>query len=186
MSRPTTSSGPPHAISAQWRTAFHRHELQSLPQKLTAWGRVIDRKKFPNNTPEQVQNLVARLQALTYRIEELLEAGDVRQSPSLTRALGDDVHAWRKSIESALGQWSTESEPTPAGDLGDRLATWLKALEARIEHTLDQSDKEKFSQQDAENFYRLLGGYRGVSEAAVAYAGIAAGVDWTHWREERF
>ena len=32
----------------------------------------------------------------------------------------------------------------------------------------------------------LLGGYRGVSEAALAYAGAAQAVNCSHWREERF
>jgi hypothetical protein len=32
----------------------------------------------------------------------------------------------------------------------------------------------------------LLGGLRGVSEASVAYAGIAGKIDWLQWREEKF
>ncbi len=35
-------------------------------------------------------------------------------------------------------------------------------------------------------FYRLLGGYRGVSDAALAYARAAGAIDWKQWQEEKF
>ena len=39
---------------------------------------------------------------------------------------------------------------------------------------------------DYAGFYRYLGGFRGLSEAAIGYAGVAAAVDWEPWREARF
>jgi dipeptidyl aminopeptidase/acylaminoacyl peptidase len=42
------------------------------------------------------------------------------------------------------------------------------------------------TEEEGESFYRVLGSYRGVSEAALAYAGAAADTDWTHWQEEKF
>jgi uncharacterized membrane protein YccC len=33
---------------------------------------------------------------------------------------------------------------------------------------------------------QLLGSYRGVSEAAIAYTAVVGDVDWAQWREERF
>jgi hypothetical protein len=42
------------------------------------------------------------------------------------------------------------------------------------------------NQEEGELFFRLLGGYRGVSEAALAYAGAAQPINWSQWREERF
>ena len=59
-------------------------------------------------------------------------------------------------------------------------------LEARIREALDKAPEDRISDRDAENFYRLLGAYRGVSEALVEYAGNAGGIDWERWREERF
>jgi hypothetical protein len=59
-------------------------------------------------------------------------------------------------------------------------------MEQRIDATIEQADRETLSNEDGENFYRLLGAYRGVSEAAVAYAGNAATIDWAEWSEEKF
>jgi len=42
------------------------------------------------------------------------------------------------------------------------------------------------SSQDGENFYRLLGAYRGLSEAMVEYAGASGVIDWAGWRQEKF
>jgi hypothetical protein len=59
-------------------------------------------------------------------------------------------------------------------------------LEDRIEETLNNAGEGTLSAQDGENFYRLLNAYRGVSDAVVAYAGAAQGIDWEQWRESRF
>ena len=67
-----------------------------------------------------------------------------------------------------------------------RLAARLAALEQRIDEAFEQADVGALEGSDIENFYRLLGGYRGVSEAAVAYAGTAGTIDWAQWREEVF
>jgi hypothetical protein len=96
------------------------------------------------------------------------------------------VHAWRESIESLFVKWSGNPGSEPAVDLEQRLAAMLSELEQRIDATIEQAGRESLSEEDGENFYRLLGAYRGVSEAAVAYAGNAATIDWADWREEKF
>ena len=39
---------------------------------------------------------------------------------------------------------------------------------------------------DRERLYRLLGAYRGLSEAGLNYATVAEGIPWGAWRESRF
>jgi uncharacterized membrane protein YccC len=170
----------------RWKIAFYRHELKTLPAKIAAWGRSINKKHFPNNTPEKVQALVDGLQILVYRIEELLEAGDTHQAQSLARAMGDDLRAWRAGIETTFGKWSSSYAGEPAAGLQERLATWLSGLEKRIGAALQQTDTQALGERDAESFFRLLGGMRGVSAAAVAYAAVAGTIDWEEWREEVF
>jgi len=62
----------------------------------------------------------------------------------------------------------------------------MKHLEARTRDTLDKTPDGQLGDRDEENFYHLLGAYRGVSEALVDYAGSAGEIDWACWREERF
>jgi hypothetical protein len=100
--------------------------------------------------------------------------------------MGEDFRVWRTGLEGAFGAWSSSHETEPAADLQERLATWLTGLETRIGEALEQTDTETPGDQARENFYRLLGGFRGVSEAAIAYATAAASIDWAQWREEVF
>jgi uncharacterized membrane protein YccC len=171
---------------AQWKIAFYRHEMKSLPGKIGVWSKAIDQSKFSSNKPDQVQQLVTNLQGLMYRIEYLLEARESHQAEALAREMTQSVHAWRESIESIFVKWSDNPGKESAVDLEQRLATTLRVLEQRIDTTVEQADRKTLSEAEGENFYRLLGAYRGVSEAAVAYAGIAGTIDWVDWSEEKF
>jgi len=170
----------------RWKAEFYRHELRALPGKIGAWGKAINPKHFPDISPAELQALVTSLQTLVYRIEELREAGDAPHAESLVRAMGEDLRAWRTGVEATFGTWSTRDETEPAEALRERLATWRSGLEKRIGEVLQQTDAETIGDQATENFLRLLGGIRGVSEAAVAYAGVAGTIDLAHWREEVF
>ena len=184
MSPKATKPGRESGLD-RWRTAFHERQLSSLPAKIAAWGKSIDPKRFPDNTPEQIQALAAGTQALVYRIEQFLEAGAFRQAEPLARELRDDILTWHAGIEATFGRWSRNPEAEPVAALRQRLETGLGRLEDRIKEVLNRAGGN-VSREEGENFFRLLGGYRGVSEAALAYASAAGLIRWAHWREERF
>jgi uncharacterized membrane protein YccC len=186
MSSVIREPGSKASALAQWKIAFYLHEMKSLPGKIGVWSKAIDQNKFPSNKPDQVQSLVTTLQGLMYRIEYLLEARETRQAESLAREMTQSVHAWRESIESIFVKWSDNPGSESAVDLEQRLAAVLSVLEQRIDATVEQADRQSFSEEEGENFYRMLGAYRGVSEAVVAYAGNAANIDWAEWNEEKF
>jgi len=168
------------------RRAFHRRELLSLPEKLQTWGSQIDRKRFPHNTPDRIEGIVTGTRTLAYRIEELIRARGAPQASILVRELRDDVRSWRIVIEQGLKNWSERPETESVAELRERLSARLAKLNARIAETLNSAGEGQVSDQESRSFYRLLGSYRGLSEAAVAYAGSAAEIDWAEWREERF
>jgi uncharacterized membrane protein YccC len=186
MSSVIREPGRKASALARWKIAFFLHEMKSLPGKIGVWSKAIDQSKFSSNKPDQVQRLVTTLQELMYRIEYLLEARETGQAESLAREMKQSVHAWRESIESIFVKWSENPGSEPAVDLEQRLAAGLSVLEQRIDTAIEQVDRENLSKEDGENFYRLLGAYRGVSEATVAYAGIAGTIDWVDWNEEKF
>ena len=170
----------------RWRKAFHTRELASLPAKLGAWAHFIDTKRLSTTSPDQVQALVISLQALTYRMQELLEARQNPQSQFLVEQLLEDIRAWRLRIQSAFQRLSED----PA--VGDRerfsavLNEILAHLETLTEETMNKAGQDQISDREGEYFYRLLGAYRGVSEALVDYAGSAGAIGWARWREARF
>ena len=175
-----------HTVTERWWADFHRHELKTLPAKITAWDRAIDRTKFPVNTPEHVQGLITSLQTLVYRLNELDEVWERKQVISFTPTLGEDIQSWRTGLEETFAKWSLHPNAHGAADLPDLLAKWLDALETRIEAVLAKTDITGLSPEDGQNFFRLLGGIRGVTAAAVGCAGAASVIDWKQWREEMF
>ena len=171
----------------RWKRAFHAREVETLPRKLAVWGDALDTRVLPGATPARVQALTTALQGLAYRMQELLEARDNPQAELLVRELLADFRAWRVKVQGTFNSLSQDPTATPAVEkLREGLAGILGHMEQRIQETLDKAAEGELTDQDGERFYRLLGAYRGVSEAACDYAGIAGDIDWSQWREARF
>jgi hypothetical protein len=170
----------------RWRKAFHARELAALPQKLGAWAGHIDTSVLPGTSPQQIQSLVTSLQALSYRMQELLEARGNPQAQHLVQELLADFRDWRLRVQQTFQRLSQDPAAGEQAAFRTGLGEIMDRIEQRIEETLDKATEGQLSDQDNENFYRLLGAYRGMSEALVDYAGSAGDIDWTRWREERF
>jgi len=169
-----------------WRRAFHAREVATLPQKLSDWGKVVDTGALPGTTPEQLQALATNLQTLAYRMQELLNARANPQAKLLVRELLTDMRVWRLQVQGVFQRLSQDPVAGKQEAFRTGLDAAIKHLEARIQQTLDKAPEDRLGTSDDENFYLLLGAYRGVSEALVDYAGSTWAIDWARWREERF
>jgi uncharacterized membrane protein YccC len=182
---------PQRGESGHWlrrmSLAFHVHEATTLPGKLDRWLAALPAVAEGRVTREQVQALADSLQALSGRVMELVEARRAEQSEAITRELTADMRAWRLGIQEILlalaGRHPAGME---AGALRSRLDAKLEALEARIETVLDTVPQGGASTEELDNMYRLLGAYRGVSEALVGLVQQTTFIDWRAVREERF
>ena len=175
-------------IAGRWRSVLYQNDLLELPGKLAACGKQIDHRVIPDNTPEQVQALVASLYALANRIKDLVEAHAYPQTELVKKRLLDDLRAWHQVIDARLQRRA--EDPTqfiePIADVRERLAARLGGLEASIAEMFAQSGKGELKTADYKNLYRLLGSYRGLCEAAIGYAQLAEGIKWAQWQEARF
>ena len=170
----------------RWREAFHVREVSTLPRKLGAWAPSIDKKALSGTSPQQVQAVVTSLQGLTYRMQELLEERGNPQAQFLVQELQEDVRAWRLRVQEIFQRLSEHPAAGERETFRTKLDGTLYHLEERIKGALDKAPDGLISERDGENFYRLLGAYRGVSEALVNYAGSTDVIDWTQWEEARF
>jgi hypothetical protein len=170
----------------RWREAFHVREVSTLPRKLGVWAPHIDTKALPGTSPHQVQAVVASLQGLTYRMQELLEEGGNPQAQFLVQELQADVQAWRLRVQETFQRLSEDPAAGEREVYRTRLDGILDHLEERIKGAMDKAPEGLFSDREGENFYRLLGAYRGLSEALVNYAGSTDVIDWERWHEARF
>ena len=179
---------PPHPVTRleRWKKAFHAREVATLPAKLGTWAPHIDAATLSGTAPQQVQTLVTSLQSLTYRMQHLLEERDTPQAQFLVKELFEEFRAWRLGMQAVLQELADDPAGAQGSALRARLDSVLERLEEKIKSALNKTVEGQFSDQDAEEFYRLLGAYRGVSEALVDYARNADAIDWAPWHEERF
>ena len=101
------------------------------------------------------------------------------------RDLHDDIKVWRMGIRQGFARWSDEPGAQLHGAHQHNMKAWLDGFETRVEETIDRIGNS-VTEEEGEQFYRLLGGYRGVSEAALAYSKVAHTIDWGQWHEEKF
>ena len=139
-------------LAGRWKTALYRNSLLELPEKLALWGRHMDYRTFPDNTPEQVEALVTNLQALAYRIKELVEVCAYPQADLLVRELADDLRAWRMLAERQFGLYACEPDRATRqiADPQARAEGRLARLESRIEEIFRKAGKGQLCDADYE------------------------------------
>lgn len=170
----------------RWKKAFHEREVATLPAKLAAWAPQFDDWVLSSTSMQQVQALMTSVQVLSYRMERLLGECGNPQAQFLVQQLLEDFRAWRLGIQACFQQLATGPAAGERETLRKLLDEKLEHLEARMQDVLERAPGEQVSDQEAENFYRLLGAYRALSVALVEYVGNTAAIDWVPWHEERF
>jgi uncharacterized membrane protein YccC len=174
---------PKQGFPARWKAAVYHKDLLELPSKLSFCAGQINYKKFHGMTLEQVQEVVMNVFALGYRVKALVEAYEAPLPEVVEAQLADEKRDWHQVIE----EWFRRPDiSTPAPELAAELSERLARLEARIEEAFAQAEEGALSTRDYENFYRLLGSYRGLSQAMVDYVRIAGAFDWSQLRDMRF
>ncbi len=178
------------SLSRRLRSVFYRHSLLKEAERMALYaGQVSPKtgqttyKMLRGATPEQVQDLVRSVYALGHRVEALVEAREAWRSNVIDKHVMEEKREWHRVMHEWFRRRPGEAQATgPAGNLPARLAD----LETRIDAAFARIGEGELSSEDYENFYRRLGHYRGLSEAAVDFARVAETFDWQRWRETRF
>jgi uncharacterized membrane protein YccC len=168
------------------RRVLHLGDLANVPGKLAIWGSALPAAALGQSTTEQAQALVDSLQALAYRMHDLIETRATPQSQVLARELLSQVRAWRVGLQGIFCNLSQHPEAADFADFRSRLDATLERLEEQIEKALAAEDQASISTREGENSIRLLGAFRGVSEELVNFARQSGGIDWARLREARF
>jgi uncharacterized membrane protein YccC len=176
----------PLSKAEQRRMDFHVQEISTLPAKLGAWSGAVSARGLEGTTPADVQALVVRLKALSNAIHGLLAVRARHQAEIVVEALRDDVRSWRLGVQSVAHGFALDPAYADGEHLRSRVTAVMEVLEEKITRTLDEAQPGSIDHDEAESLYRLLGAYRGVSEALIDFAGASSEITWAPWREERF
>jgi hypothetical protein len=186
------------ALTVQWdpanpptrwqrlRRVLHLGDLARVPGKLAIWGSTLPAAALGQSTAEQVQAFIDSLQALAYRVQDLVEARATPPSQVLARELLPQVRAWRVGLQDIFCNLSQHPGAADFTDFRSRLDAMLERLEGQVEKAVADADQAGISTREHENSLRLLGAFRGVSEALVNFARQASGIDWARLHEARF
>jgi hypothetical protein len=188
MSRLALDRDEHRGLANRWQMVFYRNDLLEIPAKIAVMGQRFDYKLLSGQTPEQVQTLVNGLQAIAYWIKELVEVRELPQADLLVAAALEDLRAWRLTAQEQLRLWA--DDPALAASQGDairnRLAASMSNLEEKIGKTFRGLKEGELNQGEIENFYQILGAFRGLSESGIDYTRAAEAIDWKQLREARF
>ena len=170
----------------RWRRSYHAGQIATLPQTLALWGKSIDPKLLAGTTPEQLQALIAEIQALGYRMQETLDARAAVRSLPAGPEVQTEIDTWRAGLKEIFRRLSLDPDAADHAGFRTLLDGKLGRLEAHIETALNQADRVSVPPAEAESAYRLLGAHRGLSEAVIAFAKQTVSIDWPRLREARF
>jgi hypothetical protein len=168
----------------RFRRVLHLGDLARVPGNLAIWGSALPAAALGQSTTERA--LVDSVQALAYRMQDLIETRATPQSQVLARELLSQVRAWRVGLQDIFCNLSQHPEAADFADFRSRLDAMLERLEEQIEKAVAVEDQARISTLESENSIRLLGAFRSVSEELVNFARQSGGIDWVRLRETRF
>jgi hypothetical protein len=170
----------------RWRFAAHRNAVEKLPQQLAAWSRALPPAALGHASKADVQAVVTAVQTMADRMDALMRARDEPQSPAMARALSEDVRAWRLAVQALTARLAEAPDSGDVDDLRQRLDRKLRQVEASTAQAMADDPDFDAEVELNENTYRLLGAYRGLSEALVRFSYRTRLLNWPRLREARF
>ncbi|MBW1750270.1 MAG: FUSC family protein [Deltaproteobacteria bacterium] len=172
----------------QFKIAFHRYELKTLPDKIKAWSAAINHKDFPENSPDVIDDLLINIHALSHSFEEWFASNNLHQITVILNETKIELTKWNRGIESVFQDYYNNLDSSLSKQLEDALTSHIKVLETIVNEKAERIKQLRLSAttQEKENLYRLIGSYQGLSLSIISYASAAEQINWKHWEEEVF
>ncbi len=171
----------------RWKIAFYNKEINTLPAKILTWGKVINTQTLPGTSEIQIQSLTTHLYALAVQLQELLKARQKPLDGLHIETLAHDVYIEYCNIHKSFKNLSHEVNPKTVKNIHDQLQSSITYLENHLETTINKTiNDHSIHDVNRENFYLLLGAYKGLSNAIIKYAKVAENIRWEHWQESKF
>lgn len=170
----------------RFRYNYHVYELTTIPLKLSVYGKFINFKALPGSSSQQVEELQTSIQILRNRLLEVLSERERSQIIWPSQVLHGDVQTWSLQVENELHTMAAAPVDYDNATFRLFMSDMLEQFEKHIDEAMDKEKQAQLTREEGMDFYRLLGVYKGFSEALIGYSAKAADVDWIPWHIERF
>ena len=171
---------------AEFKTAFYRYELRTLPLKIKAWSKAINHKHYPNNSVDEIDDLLVNIYSLTSSLEEWLIASHLKQTKHVLTETREELAKWHTGIERVFKDYNNNLDSSLSTQMENALIQHTTTLESIVNKHETKIKQLDISEQEKEDFYRLIGSYLGLNRSLISYAKAAEQINWKHWEEEVF
>lgn len=161
-------------------------DVDVLPRRLPSLVRSLPPEALVEQERQPMEAYAASVEALAGRLAVFDRARDEAQAQAIVERLSEEGRDWRAALQELFGALAVDPAAADRNQLRQRLDRAMTRLEGRIKETLQDLDPGSLSAGEAERLYRLLGAYRGLSEALVDLVGQAERIDWPRITEARF
>ena len=174
------------SILRKFKAAFYRHELRTLPLNIQSWSKAISHKDFPDNHPDEIDDLLLNIYSLSNSLEEWISSTHLQQTKFMLSETKEELAKWNRGIESVFKGYYNDLDSSLSRQIEDALKNHITSLETIINKYSERIKQIDISAQEKENLFRLMGSYQGLSLALISYASAAEQINWKHWKEEVF
>jgi hypothetical protein len=183
----TMEAASPGSPFPKLRRDFHLREVATLPNKIGGWLQASPVNALDENFPGQAGLFVDNLQLLSNHLRNLFSLRSHAHTLALANQLELEFDSWRSALAEVLQGLARDPSGADGNALRSRLDTKLAAMEERIAQVLNAASPDSdASGIGSEEMYRLLGAYRGLSQAIIDVVESGAQIDWDTLRESRF
>jgi uncharacterized membrane protein YccC len=168
--------------SKTWFFNGYLNDLLLLPQKLFMTGKFVNYLAFPQNSPQQVQELTTNIDIISLKLNALVRVSGNVDADQLDSVMLEGFRGWNLALENLF---QAHANNPAAVTIRDRQLE-LSRIGSRMQEMLAEVGAETLSDKLYAQVYRLTGAYQGVTEAMLDYAEGASEMRWEQWQERRF
>jgi hypothetical protein len=99
-------------------------------------------------------------------------------------SLKNEIRDWNKALVSVLTSLAGGNSVASTEELAWKLISQMESINTHTEEMINQG--VRLEAKDARQLYRVLGGFRRLSQEVIVYAGVAGQINWSDWRREHF
>ncbi|WP_317849402.1 FUSC family protein [Tateyamaria pelophila] len=187
--RVITSMDHADAPESWWQRqirVYHEKQIVLIPQKLPIWASQLPKETVGDEMVNQATALAVSLGVIGARLEDLVA---LRNGPGATlwnAEMRGELEIWRNEISALEAAMLGKNMTRAQTDFDGAARALIDQLETSFANARARGAGETSTPVQVDTVYRILGAYRGLTEAISESLKLSHAMDWPRLREPRF